>query len=85
METLEVNNKNWKALIKPGKLDVQLSDDKSFAKSKVLDLVFPKYIIDNKEINLDPLDKWDNKEAYRITAKKLNQLFNNNIKTLTLL
>ena len=60
-------------------------DDKSFAKSKVLDLVFPKYIKDNKEINLDPLDKWDNKEAYRITAKKLNQLFDKNIKTLTLL
>ena len=32
METLEVNNKNWKALIKPSKLDVKLSDDKSYAK-----------------------------------------------------
>ena len=32
METTEVNNKNWKTLIKPGKLDVQLSDDKSHAK-----------------------------------------------------
>ena len=26
------NNKNWKSLIKPAKLDVQLSDDKSYAK-----------------------------------------------------
>ena len=32
MENLEVNNKNWKALIKPSKLDVKLSDDKSYAK-----------------------------------------------------
>ena len=32
MENLEVNNKNWKAMIKPAKLDIQLSDDKSYAK-----------------------------------------------------
>ena len=32
MENLEVNAKNWKSLIKPGKLDVQLSEDKSNAK-----------------------------------------------------
>ena len=32
MEQTEVNSKNWKSLIKPAKLDVQLSDDKSFAK-----------------------------------------------------
>jgi DNA-directed RNA polymerase, alpha subunit/40 kD subunit len=32
METAEVNAKNWKGLIKPTKLDVQLSDDKSYAK-----------------------------------------------------
>ena len=32
MEQTEVNTKNWKSLIKPTKLDVQLSDDKSFAK-----------------------------------------------------
>ena len=32
MEQTEVNTKNWKSLIKPAKLDVQLSDDKSFAK-----------------------------------------------------
>ena len=32
MESLEVNNKNWKSLIKPAKLEVQLSDDKSYAK-----------------------------------------------------
>ena len=32
METTNVNLKNWKALIKPPKLEVQLSDDKSFAK-----------------------------------------------------
>jgi DNA-directed RNA polymerase subunit alpha len=32
MENLEVNNKNWKALIKPSKLDIKLSDDKSHAK-----------------------------------------------------
>ncbi len=29
---LEANIKNWKSLIKPAKLDVSLSDDKSFAK-----------------------------------------------------
>ena len=32
METANVNIKNWKAMIKPGKLDIQLSDDKSYAK-----------------------------------------------------
>ena len=32
MEQTEVNPKNWKSLIKPAKLDVQLSDDKTFAK-----------------------------------------------------
>ncbi len=32
METADVNIKNWKSLIKPPKLEVQLSDDKSFAK-----------------------------------------------------
>ena len=32
MDNLEVNIKNWKSLIKPTKLDVNLSDDKSFAK-----------------------------------------------------
>ena len=29
MEQTEVNSKNWKSLIKPAKLDVQLSDDKT--------------------------------------------------------
>ena len=32
METTNVNLKNWKSLIKPAKLDIQLSDDKSYAK-----------------------------------------------------
>ena len=32
MESAEVNNKNWKSLIRPSKLDVKLSDDKSYAK-----------------------------------------------------
>ena len=32
MESLDVNAKNWNALIKPGQLDVQISDDKSHAK-----------------------------------------------------
>ena len=32
METNEVNIKNWKAMIKPPKLDVKLSNDKSYAK-----------------------------------------------------
>ena len=32
METANVNLKNWKSLIKPGKLDVNLSEDKSYAK-----------------------------------------------------
>ena len=32
MDSLEVNVKNWKSLIKPAKLDLQLSDDKSYAK-----------------------------------------------------
>ena len=32
MESAEVNIKNWKSLIKPAKLDVKLSDDKSYAK-----------------------------------------------------
>ena len=33
METENVNIKNWKSLIKPGKLDVQLNDDKSYRKN----------------------------------------------------
>ena len=32
MESIEVNNKNWKSLIKPAKVDLKLSDDKSYAK-----------------------------------------------------
>ena len=32
MENLEINNKNWKSLIKPSKLDIQLSEDKTYAK-----------------------------------------------------
>ena len=32
MENLDVNVKNWKSLIKPAKLDIQLSDDKTCAK-----------------------------------------------------
>ena len=32
MDTNEVNIKNWKSMIKPPKLDVKLSDDKSYAK-----------------------------------------------------
>ena len=32
MKATNVNIKNWKSLIKPPKLDVQLSDDKSHAK-----------------------------------------------------
>ena len=32
METTDVNVKNWKSMIKPPKLEVQLSDDKSYAK-----------------------------------------------------
>ena len=32
MQNLDVNLKNWKSLIKPPKLDVKLSEDKSVAK-----------------------------------------------------
>ena len=32
METENVNIKNWKSLIKPSKIDVQMSDDLSKAK-----------------------------------------------------
>ena len=32
MENAEINVKNWKSLIKPGKLDVNLSEDKSYSK-----------------------------------------------------
>ncbi len=32
MESASVNLKNWKSLIKPGKLDIDLNDDKSYAK-----------------------------------------------------
>ena len=32
MESTEVNTKNWKSMIKPYKLDIKLSDDKSYAK-----------------------------------------------------
>ena len=32
MEVENVNIKNWKSLIKPPKLDVNLSEDKSYAK-----------------------------------------------------
>ena len=31
METLDVNVKNWKSLIKPAKLDVKMSDDLTYA------------------------------------------------------
>ena len=32
MDSLEVNVRNWKSLIKPAKLDLQLSEDKTHAK-----------------------------------------------------
>ena len=32
MESTDINVKNWNSLIKPGKLDIKLSDDKSYAK-----------------------------------------------------
>ena len=32
MENLDVNIKNWKSLIRPAKLDVQLNKDKTYAK-----------------------------------------------------
>ena len=32
METTNVNIKNWKSMIKPSKLDINLSDDKTYAK-----------------------------------------------------
>ena len=32
METVDVNIKNWKSLIKPPNLDIKLSDDKSLLK-----------------------------------------------------
>jgi len=32
MENLDVNIKNWKSLIQPSNLDIQLNDDKSYAK-----------------------------------------------------
>jgi len=32
MESVDVNIKNWKSLIKPPKLDIKLNDDKTFAK-----------------------------------------------------
>ena len=32
MDTAEVNIKNWKSLIKPPKLDVNINDDKTYAK-----------------------------------------------------
>ena len=32
MENVDVNVKNWKSLIKPSRLEVQLSDDKTYAK-----------------------------------------------------
>ena len=57
-------------------------DDKSFGTSEVLDLTFPKYIYDNKVIKLDPLEKWQNKEEYKSTVRKLNQLFKSNIESL---
>ena len=34
MENLDVNVKNWKSLIKTAKLEIQLSDDKTYAKWK---------------------------------------------------
>ena len=57
-------------------------DKNSFAMSEVLDLSFPKYINNNKEINLDPLDKWQNIEEYKSVAKKLNRLFKDNLESL---
>ena len=51
MEVENVNVKNWKSLIKPSKLDVQISDDLTHAKiiaaplieeSKILLKEFPK-------------------------------------------
>ena len=50
-------------------------DNNSFTKSYVLDLLFPIYLDEEQNINLDPLEKWKDKDEYRIAANKLSQLF----------
>ena len=51
MDTTEVNIKNWKSLIKPPKLDINLSDDKSYAKiiAEPLEKVKLDYIYNKHE------------------------------------
>ena len=44
METANVNLKNWKSLIKPGKLDINLNDDKSY-EALTSFLIGPKFCL----------------------------------------
>ena len=53
-------------------------NDNNFVKSEILDLKFPQYLNKDKKINLNPLEKWEDKKKYKIAANNLNQLFKKN-------
>ena len=64
MDTTEVNIKNWKSLIKPPKLDINLSDDKKF------DQMF----LTNSVLKVMPVSRFEEKKF--IKNKNVRDLIN---------
>ena len=69
METTEVNIKNWKSLIKPAKLDISLSEDKTFIpNSSALEAAASAAICAAYGVDfLDPLKPFCPADAHDIT------------------
>ena len=53
-------------------------DLNNFKKSDYFDLNFPAFLEEENITSLNPIDKWKNKEMYKVSAKNLNKLFKEN-------
>ena len=54
METANVNLKNWKSLIKPGKLDINLNDDLNLNDlDQILKKIYQSNFFDNVNVSLN--------------------------------
>ena len=53
-------------------------DTNKFIQSEFFDLQFPEFLEENKQISLNPIDKWKDKVKYEKTARNLNNLFKKN-------
>ena len=53
-------------------------DTSKFIKSEYFDLKFPAFLKEEKNISLNPIDRWKDKSAYKDVAIYLNNLFKKN-------